>query len=330
MKGRLEWLSVLRGLCILLVVMFHVQLVCMETGENHIECELLTAPFTPFRMPLFIFTSGGLLFLSRMNKHVGVIDLYIDKFKRIFIPFVFFTCLYYFIKVSLSFLVKTPIDFSLSAFIECFYLFDGHPSAPLWFLAVLMMFMLMYPLFCRIIKSHVLTALFLLFTIFFYFIDLTFLLPENYFYLQRINHYLVYFFAGIVFFRYRYYDYTGNIRSLLLLLVLNIFLYIYEIPILNSIAGIMLLTSCCQLLVDRVTGVFSSFRDYIYQIYLLSIIFQAFVELILWRRLFYNENFFWLFYVLNVTAGMYGPVLICKLLEKISFKPLLLAFGLKK
>ncbi len=330
MKGRLEWLSVLRGLCILLVVMFHVQLVCLATGENHEECVLLTQPFTPFRMPLFIFTSGGLLFLSRINKQVGTLDLYIDKFKRIVIPFLFFTCLYYLIKVSLSFLVKTPIDLSLSAFLECFYLFDGHPSAPLWFLAVLMIFMLMYPFFYRIIRSHVLTGLFLLFTILFYFIDLSGLLPQNYFYLLRINHYLVYFFTGIVFFRYRYYDYTGNIKALLLLALLNAILYYYEIPILQSIAGILLLTSCCQLLVKHVTGVFSSFRDYIYQIYLLSIIFQAFVELILWRRLFYDEQLFWLFYVLNVVAGIYGPVLVCKLLEKISYKPLLLAFGLNK
>ncbi len=197
MKGRLEWLSVLRGLCILLVVMFHVQLVCMETGENHVECSMLTQPFNAIRMPLFIFTSGGLLFLSRIKKKVGVIDVYIDKFKRIFIPFLFFTCLYYLIKVCLSFMVKTPVDFSLKAFIECFYLFDGHPSAPLWFLAVLMMFMLMYPLFYLIIKSSILTIAFGLFTIIFYFVDLTPLLPENYFYLLRINHYLVYFFAGI-------------------------------------------------------------------------------------------------------------------------------------
>ncbi len=112
-------------------------------------------------------------------------------------------------------------------------------------------------------------------------------------------------------------------------MLLNVPLYFFEIPILNSILGIFLLTSLCQLVVAHVTGVFSTFRDYIYQIYLLSIIFQAFVELILWRRLFYNEQLFWLFYVLNVAAGIYGPVLVSRILEKTKVKGLLLAFGLK-
>ena len=38
MKQRIEWLAVLRGLNILLVVMVHVQLVDMSTGQNHAFC----------------------------------------------------------------------------------------------------------------------------------------------------------------------------------------------------------------------------------------------------------------------------------------------------
>ena len=39
---RLEWLSLMRGLSIVLVVMFHVQLVDMATGENHSLCPTAT------------------------------------------------------------------------------------------------------------------------------------------------------------------------------------------------------------------------------------------------------------------------------------------------
>ena len=74
---------------------------------------------------------------------------------------------------------------------------------------------------------------------------------------------------------------------------------------------------------------FSSFRDYIYQIYLLSLVFQAFVELVLWKRLFYNEQLFLLFYILNILAGIYGPTLIARMVQKCPYKVVRLCMGLK-
>ena len=86
----MDWLSVMRGLNIVLVVMYHVQLIDFATGNNHITCEQIPSIFIPVRMPFFIFSSGGLLFLSRINKNWNTKDLYWDKFQRIIIPFLFF------------------------------------------------------------------------------------------------------------------------------------------------------------------------------------------------------------------------------------------------
>lgn len=61
----------MRGLSIVLVVMFHVQLVDMATGANQSLCTTLPTIFTPIRMPFFIFTSGGLLYLSRIERASG-------------------------------------------------------------------------------------------------------------------------------------------------------------------------------------------------------------------------------------------------------------------
>ena len=74
---------------------------------------------------------------------------------------------------------------------------------------------------------------------------------------------------------------------------------------------------------------FNSFREYIFQIYLMSLPFQGFVELVLWKRLFYNENLFLLFYVLNVLSGLLIPVLIAKYIERCNIKFIRLCFGLK-
>ena len=87
MKQRIEWLAILRGMNILLVVMVHICLVDLSTGENHAFCTLVSWPFHAVRMPLFIFASGGLLYLSRIRKGVETRALYKDKFQRITIPF---------------------------------------------------------------------------------------------------------------------------------------------------------------------------------------------------------------------------------------------------
>lgn len=106
---RLEWLSLMRGLSIVLVVMFHVQLVDMATGENHSLCTTLPTIFTPIRMPFFIFTSGGLLYLSRIRREWTTRALYADKLRRIAIPFVFFVTFYYLFKLLAGAWAKTPV-----------------------------------------------------------------------------------------------------------------------------------------------------------------------------------------------------------------------------
>ena len=75
---------------------------------------------------------------------------------------------------------------------------------------------------------------------------------------------------------------------------------------------------------------FSSFREYIYQIYLISLIFQGFVELIVWKRLFYCPELMVFFYVLNILVGIYIPVIISKVVERTPYRWLHLALGLKK
>ena len=61
----------------------------------------------------------------------------------------------------------------------------------------------------------------------------------------------------------------------------------------------------------------------------MSFIFQAFVELLLWKKLFYNENLFLLFYIINLSFGIFMPLLVTKVIEKCPYKFVRLCFGLK-
>lgn len=327
MKERIEWLAVLRGFNILLVVMFHVQLIDMATGENHLFCSQVCLPFNSVRMPLFIFCSGGLLYLSRINKGWGVKDLYVDKFYRICCPFLFFVTFFYFFKLALNPFVKTKVAFSVGNFLESFCIFQEHPSAHLWFLSVLFWFMLLYPLFRRLCLSNAGMHLFLLFAAAIYFVDID--VEKNYLCLFSLNEYLVYFFFGIFFFRYGLCRYLESWASLLVVTVFFVLCVVYDIPLLRSLTGILFMVSASQRLARIYPNLFASFREYIYQIFLMSFIFQPFVELILWKKLFYNEHFFLLFYVLNILAGIYMPVLVSRLAERSNIRALRLCLGLK-
>lgn len=325
---KIEWLSLLRGLNIVLVLMFHVNLIDMTTGMNHSFCSEICIPFNAIRMPLFIFISGGLLYLSRIKKNYTVKDLYYDKFQRIMIPFIFFVIIYFSIKILFSQFTKTPTELSLNYFLESFIYFRGHPSAPLWFLAVLMMFMLLYPLYRFLCKKLALMIAFLLFCCLFYFVDYNIDEKYNVFFILDIQYYLVYFFFGIFVFRFEYYKYLNSIPVLLLLIVFYTIAIIFHIPLISSFLGILMMCSICMQLSRYIPHLFDSFRDYIYQIYLMSFPFQAFIELILWKKLFYNENYFLLFYLLSILSGLLIPVWIAKIVERCPVKLIRLCFGL--
>lgn len=336
-KERIEWLAVLRGLNILLVVMVHIQLIDMSTGYNHSFCEGLAFPFTPIRMPLFIFISGGLLYLSRIRKNIPIKELYYDKFQRIMIPFFFFVIVYFIIKVTFNQFAKTPTEASFNYLLESFVYYRGRPSQPLWFLAVLMIFMLMYPLFCYLCKEKKRMMVFFVFCCAIFFINTDLNSRWNVFYVLELQHYLVFFFMGIAFFRFELYRYLTKAYVLPLLVLLYALSFYFSLHgatsrsayLPTSIIGILMMCALCLKIAVYFPKLFSSFREYIFQIYLMSLPFQTFVELILWKRLFYNEQLFYLFFAINLLSGLFIPVLISKIVERCPYKPVRLCFGLQ-
>lgn len=328
-KQRIEWLAIVRGLNILLVVLVHAQLIDRATQEPFPIMLKLNTFLGAIRMPLFVFCSGGLLFLSRIDKQWNVKKLYREKFQRIVIPFLFFVVFYYLLKMAMNVFVKTKVDYSVSDFLLSFAIYSDHPSVHLWFLAVLMWFMLLYPLFCWLCKSYRRMVVFLVFSIAIYHVDMQVAPERNYFYLFTLNQYLVYFFSGIFFFRYRLYNYFSSWWMLVLFASLYSIAYATELWMLCSMTGILTVVSLGRQIARFCPGLFSSFREYIYQIYLISLVFQGFVELVVWQRLFYCPSAVLLVYVFNVLVGIYMPVAISKLVERMPYRWLHLALGLK-
>ncbi len=95
-----------------------------------------------------------------------------------------------------------------------------------------------------------------------------------------------------------------------------------------AILGGILFSFGIALLADRfVPRIFFSFRDYTYQIFLMGIFAQIFVK-ILYRHALASFPYA-LVWLLCVLAGLYLPVLVARLAERISFRPLSLCLGLR-
>ena len=100
----------------------------------------------------------------------------------------------------------------------------------------------------------------------------------------------------------------------------------FKIPILTPFSAIAFSLALAKILDQYVPQLFCSFRNYNMQIYLMGLWGQMVVKMVTMRY----ELPWLLGYVVSIALGLYIPVLISMILEKINWKPLLLCVGLKK
>lgn len=333
-QKRIDWISLLRGLTIVLVVMNHVRMLEISTGTDYAFIHDIRALFKPLRIPTFVFVSGALLYLTRVNKGWKTPDLYVDKIIRIGFPLIFCTFLGCMMQIVFNGFVKHPKDVGIETFFYSFVDYDTTPWPHRWYLITLLFMMALYPLYLLVLRMGKRVVIFLGIILFaLYPFDFRQYTTTNWCQLFTLNKYLPFFFTGIVSFKYSLWKYLDNKVALLVCFVLYWGTY-FAVPhnnytlLLMSISGIMFMISLCLFLSHPFPKLFSSFRNYIFQIYLFGIAFQAFVELILWRALGCPDSLVYLFYVLNILAGVYLPVLMSKIIEKIPYRPIRLCFGL--
>jgi len=148
-KSRIPYFDLAKGVCILLVVWFHLTEIF---GVHTVFDTYLYA----VRMPLYVFLSG-LFFKS----YGGIWQLVKKKTKRLLVPFCFF---YLTTSVLLPILLhkfcgiefRTGDDWRL---LYAFLTYDDYPNIPLWFLWALFMLNVSFYVLQRYIKSEVLLGL---------------------------------------------------------------------------------------------------------------------------------------------------------------------------
>ena len=137
-KGRIEFIDLAKGFCIILVVFNHVH-------KFYDPPYLLDDTFKVFRMPLYFFLSG--LFFKSYEGFIGFLK---RKINKLLIPFIFFF-------IATSFLLRNimlyVLNFKLKLNILWSFIYpEFFPNFPIWFL--LCLFELNIIFYCIYIVSN--------------------------------------------------------------------------------------------------------------------------------------------------------------------------------
>lgn len=323
-SSKINWLLIAQGWAMLLVIIGHSP---MFHGNPRFV-ETITNIVYSFHMQLFIFVSGFLFYMTRIEKPMRYWAMLSEKIKRLGIPFFLFTFIAMIIKSIFSSDMSRPTEISSLEYVKALiYPYDG-PMREFWFIAVIMWLFAGRALFNFLLskRSYAISGFFLLILIN-YFVPL---FSNDIFCFPRALHYSIYFFAGMAFYKWELIKMINNYWLAFLLCSASFFLLFLFLPvkigILVSFSGIGMSLFLAKLLDTYLPKIFFSFRNYTFQIYLMGIFFQIAIKIL------YNKQLFsyWGGYFLCLIVGLYAPVLISLLVKKINWEPLYYLIGLSR
>ena len=300
----------------LLVVIGHVTLTNeFKNPATPVSAEIERIIYS-FHMPLFMFISGFLFYYTKLSKNKSFVSVVKDKVKRLAVPFLFFTVCTLILKSVFSALMKNPAELSLQAMLDIIT-FKSNPLAEMWFISTLFLLFFFQPLYKWSLKSVPRVLLMLCFCVL---MNIFFPVGIERFNLSNISEYIIYFYLGILFSKYNVPGYLDSKISLAACAVLFAIFNIYmkeNISILTPLVGVLFSLSLCQRLSRHMPQLFSSFRDYTFQIFLMGIFFQIGIRFLYLK--IDNETIYPALYLTSILLGIYLPVAISLIVKKIKY-----------
>lgn len=333
-KSKILWLSIVQGWAILLVVVGHVNgftYSAIDPNEFYLFSAIVQRFCYAFHMPLFMFASGGLLYFTRLEKGYTTPALYKDKLRRLLVPYLFFTAIAFVLKGFLSAYTKRSSALTLTSFINAIIDPNNGPLSEMWFIGTLMWLMMLYPFYKVVLKYRWSEIILLAMTLVPFLFGVKLEIKGGWFNLAGMLDYGFYFIGGMLFFKYkvyRWFEKSKVFAPVLTVLFVASVLCGVNIKLINAVLGILMSVAWGVWLSEVHPGLFSSFRDYSFQIYLVGIFPQMFIELLVWTKV-HNP---WLqlpYYVVSCGLAILAAVLVAKYAQKIQVPWIRWCFGLK-
>ena len=326
MKQKITWLQILQGWSMLLVVIGHITLTGVFKDPSTPVSAAVESIIYSFHMPLFMFISGFLFYYTKISRDLPYKKVVVDKLKRLGTPFLFFTFFTFAVKLAFAPFMKRPVELSVSQFVNSFLYPSSNPLGEMWFIATLFIIMLAYPLLKYMITSRIKIGILLAGCIV---LNLFFPTDIELLCLSKVAYMLLFFCAGILFCRFGWQSYFSGRAALFVWILL--FAGLTLVPgcptLLLNLSGIGFSVALALNLEPVAPRLFSSFRDYTFQIFLLGIFPQIAVR-ILYAHLSYHALTYWGLYLVSILVGIYLPVLIARVIQRCPSAIVRRCFGL--
>lgn len=326
---RINWLLILQGWAMLWVVVGHAFL--GTAGEGPAWENALFHIAYSFHMPLFMLVSGWLFYLTRL-KHNDAIwggqkwsygDIVKDKAMRLLIPGLVFSLVAFALKIAFPGVMTRQVGLNFQDIIHQYLYPYDNPMRELWFIVTLYWFFILTPFWRFVLRREwaMWMALLVLVSLHFYHPGTGFLCIE------RVFVHAIWFYLGLVISKT---DFVGKvlIKHILITLAIGITVYLagwYTMRFITTMGGVTLSFALAIIANKTIPNLFFSFRNYTYQIFLMGIFAQMLVKIV-----FKYVNWPYIpTYLLCIAVGLYVPVIVSKVIEKINWKPLELCVGLK-
>jgi len=335
-KKKINWLLILQGWAMLWVVIGHSFL--GKAGEGP-EWENALFHFAySFHMPLFMLVSGWLFYLTRLKSKENTppqwpyYKIVKDKAIRLLLPGLVFSLISFALKLAFPGEMSRQVDMNVNDVLHAILYPYDNPFREFWFIATLFWFFLLTPIW-RVALKKGWTKWGMLAVL----VVLHFWHPAvELLCIGRVFSYALWFYLGLLISEEEFVDkYLADAKWMVLIggtavyaisrLMVHGEWNLEAASFLGTMGGIILSFGLALIADKYIPKLFCGFRNYTYQIFLMGILAQMFVK-IMYRHISMSYVGAYLFCLL---AGLYVPVLVSKVIEKINWKPLSLCVGLK-
>lgn len=329
-KKKLTWLLILQGWTMLWVIIGHAPLAQPTSASvldqhSHVIANALFSFAYSFHMPLFIMISGYLFNMTRIEKNWPYKSMIKEKWLRLGIPYIVFVSLALCLKILMPGAVDRQVSLDGLGIIMNFVDPFNGALQEMWFIAVIFWYFILYPLYSLILKSRLTIGITALVALILFFIPMSSM--PHLFAIDRAVHFFIYFFIGLCISKMKLEKLLGNWWIILTCSMLFVVGYIFNIKLLTPVCGSLAFWGLAVKVDSTFTnGLFSSFRNYTYQIFLIGIFVQMAVKVLASKFSFDGSYPVW--WIVCVFSGIFIPVWIAKLAKKYNNIVLLRILGL--
>lgn len=320
---KINWLLILQGWAMLWVVIGHSFLGVAGEGPKW-ENTLFRFAYS-FHMPLFMLLSGWLFYRTRLRffSQWSYMQIIKDKALRLLWPGFVFSLFAFALKIAFPGEITRQVGLSINEIFHQFLYPNDNPMRELWFIVTLFWLFLLTPLW-RMVLSKTWTQWGVLLIL----IVLHFLHPKiELLCLNRVFIYAIWFYCGLIISKTDFVDkvLANNAYKVLFVGIIIYIIGCLTVSFITTIGGIIASFGIALIADNRLPKLFSSFRNYTYQIFLMGIFAQMLVKIV-YRH---NNLYYFPTYLICIFAGIFIPVMISIIIERINWYPLKSCVGLK-